>query len=260
MQCQSQPPRLPLQLLVVLLSVAVRNVGGIQLPRPRLPWQPWYHREGVAFDCTGCGRCCQMDGDVWLAPEEESAIRSHLGMADDAEVFNDLFIRQAVGPPEDRWVALKHRNSSAPSHFSDAAASSPPPLDDLADANSAGGCVFLDAFGKCSIYEVRPVQCSTYPFWPSLVDRREDWEDEAVLPDDEPLPAGGGLKHWSLADGGCEGIRLGERAQQEGGAMAGGGALGRYVNREEIAEKRELALRHWERFPDEDIKETTWYL
>jgi len=195
-----------------------------------------------------------MDGDVWLAPEEESAIRSHLGMADDAEVFNDLFIRRAVGPPEDRWVALKHRNSSAPSHFSDAAASSPPPLDDLADANSVGGCVFLDAFGKCSIYEVRPVQCSTYPFWPSLVDRREDWEDEAVLPDDEPLPAGGGLKHWSLADGGCEGIRLGARAQQ------GGAAAAVRVNREEIAEKRKLALRHWERFPDEEIKETTWYL
>jgi Fe-S-cluster containining protein len=27
-------------------------------------------------------------------------------------------------------------------------------------------CLFLDANGRCSIYEDRPEQCRTWPFWP----------------------------------------------------------------------------------------------
>lgn len=41
-------------------------------------------------------------------------------------------------------------------------------------------CIFLDRttiLGKaiCSVYEDRPVQCRTWPFWPSLVRSRRDW-------------------------------------------------------------------------------------
>ena len=34
-----------------------------------------------------------------------------------------------------------------------------------------GDCVFLAADRKrCTIYPVRPLQCSTYPWWPELMD------------------------------------------------------------------------------------------
>ena len=39
-------------------------------------------------------------------------------------------------------------------------------------------CVFLKD-KRCSIYDVRPTQCRTFPFWPSLMRNREEWEKAA---------------------------------------------------------------------------------
>ena len=41
-------------------------------------------------------------------------------------------------------------------------------------------CVFLDEKGQCGIYEARPLQCSTYPWWPALLVNKNAWEAEAV--------------------------------------------------------------------------------
>jgi Fe-S-cluster containining protein len=49
----------------------------------------------------------------------------------------------------------------------------------LVAADVAGSCVFLDADGQCGIYAVRPVQCSTYPFWPEIVSSEVAWRREA---------------------------------------------------------------------------------
>eukprot|EP01031_Cornospumella_fuschlensis_P022540 gene22540-27509_t len=64
------------------------------------------------------------------------------------------------------------------------------------------GCIFLsDADAKtCTIYEERPLQCRTYPFWPSLMRSDAAWQEERVVPDDKEG------KHWSSQSGGCEGI------------------------------------------------------
>ena len=40
------------------------------------------------------------------------------------------------------------------------------------------GCRFLSADG-CSIHPVKPTQCRTYPYWPSLVESRALWAQEA---------------------------------------------------------------------------------
>jgi hypothetical protein len=42
-------------------------------------------------------------------------------------------------------------------------------------------CVFLDRTGVpgravCGVYEDRPAQCRTWPFWPSVVRSREAWD------------------------------------------------------------------------------------
>jgi Fe-S-cluster containining protein len=39
-------------------------------------------------------------------------------------------------------------------------------------------CVFWRE-GGCEVYEDRPLQCTTYPFWASIVDSEESWRDEA---------------------------------------------------------------------------------
>lgn len=39
-------------------------------------------------------------------------------------------------------------------------------------------CVFLTQQG-CMVYEARPVQCATYPFWASILVDRGSWERES---------------------------------------------------------------------------------
>ena len=36
-------------------------------------------------------------------------------------------------------------------------------------------CIFLDRKKGCQIYEVRPQQCSSYPFWPEVLGSVEAW-------------------------------------------------------------------------------------
>eukprot|EP00613_Pedinella_sp_CCMP2098_P066871 CAMPEP_0171980084 /NCGR_PEP_ID=MMETSP0993-20121228/259757_1 /TAXON_ID=483369 /ORGANISM="non described non described, Strain CCMP2098" /LENGTH=393 /DNA_ID=CAMNT_0012632261 /DNA_START=51 /DNA_END=1232 /DNA_ORIENTATION=- len=333
---------------------------------------------GLGFECTGCGKCCTMDGDVWLAPEESEAIARHLNMPS-VEAFEALYARQAVESLRgDRWLCLVRSGGSesgplamerdgrepegedrgrstddlpGPTEFSAQSSSSPtlpsPTAQTFTPApashapddgavspspailpSSMAGCVFLDPLGKCSIYEVRPLQCRTYPFWPSLLEDAEAWSAEAVLPDNVPLPlsshtavkrdgdqaersdeesavgvsagkrsdvAGAGVprRHWSMSEGGCEGIVLGAedasyRAQfspppneeidlpggtvvEVGGALAPGGAqatmvppnknsTAAFVPHDAVTALRASVKRHWRRFPDAEIKETTWYL
>lgn len=38
-------------------------------------------------------------------------------------------------------------------------------------------CVLWE--GKCTAYEARPVQCSTYPFWPFIAGSERSWREES---------------------------------------------------------------------------------
>jgi Fe-S-cluster containining protein len=42
-------------------------------------------------------------------------------------------------------------------------------------------CVFLENGKLCSIYEVRPIQCRTYPYWPSVMESQKTWNEEKQL-------------------------------------------------------------------------------
>jgi len=135
--------------------------------------------EGLKFACSGCGRCCQNDGDVWLDTDEFADLCEGLKMtpADVLERYTD----EIVGG----WVKLKNK-AGKPSK----------------EGKESDRCVFLDDDGKrCTIYEVRPVQCRTYPYWPKLLFNRTSYDAQAVQPDDAPTGP-----YWSSATGGCEGI------------------------------------------------------
>eukprot|EP00550_Attheya_septentrionalis_P007372 CAMPEP_0198295318 /NCGR_PEP_ID=MMETSP1449-20131203/27147_1 /TAXON_ID=420275 /ORGANISM="Attheya septentrionalis, Strain CCMP2084" /LENGTH=284 /DNA_ID=CAMNT_0043995593 /DNA_START=161 /DNA_END=1012 /DNA_ORIENTATION=+ len=229
----------------------VRRIRSI-IP-PKFPFSlPWYEK-GLEFSCTGCSKCCKVDGDVWLAPEEVTNIVNYLRNENDEDVtsidtFRKKYVRAELSPedgdPSQSWMCLKRND---------------------------GACTFLDPLGQCRIYDVRPVQCSTYPFWPSLLEDSEAWEEESVVPDDVAIENGTDDRHWSPEHGGCEGIGIGrimdtvaeldekdlkdvdlnilvQELQQE--------AI--IVEREEILAKRKAAKRHWKRFPGQDIKMSTW--
>ena len=109
------------------------------------PGQPWYH-EGLQFECSQCGDCCSGEpGFVWVEDDEIEGLAKFLDMEVDA--FERKFVRQ---------VGLKKSLVEYPD----------------------GDCIFLDPESRgCTVYQHRPVQCRTWPFWNSNLKNRRTWKD-----------------------------------------------------------------------------------
>ena len=96
----------------------------------------WY-KGGLRFSCRSCGNCCTgAPGYVWVTREEIRRIAESLGRKDDWLPSNQL-----------RRVGFRYSLTE----------------------KANGDCVFLRSTGNgkrgCSIYETRPLQCRTWPFW-----------------------------------------------------------------------------------------------
>ena len=111
--------------------------------------QPFHRRDALRFECTGCGECCRGGGDyhVFVTYSEAKRMCSHLGLS------WSWFQRRYLARLEDGTAVLASR------------------ADDR--------CVFLDRDGRCRVYGARPVQCSTYPFWPEVLATAKTWRREA---------------------------------------------------------------------------------
>lgn len=106
--------------------------------------EPWY-AEGLAFECTRCGRCCTGEpGFVWVNEEEVEAISRRLGMT--AGQFLAVYTYRTRGRRSLREKAN-------------------------------GDCVFYDREQGCTIYPLRPRQCRTWPFWESNLASAERWAE-----------------------------------------------------------------------------------
>lgn len=116
---------------------------------PILIRAPWY-AEGLRFECQpDCGACCRgPGGHVWVTHPEMLALGEALGLTP-AEL-------------KARYVIRVRRRWS------------------LRDQEGTGDCIFLRTKdGVCSVYEARPVQCRTYPFWRENVVSRRAWTETA---------------------------------------------------------------------------------
>ncbi|MCG6975879.1 MAG: YkgJ family cysteine cluster protein [Acidiferrobacterales bacterium] len=112
--------------------------------------KPFYKESSLRFQCTGCGKCCYGTPGyhyIKLNRNEMEKIRIHLG------VSPDWFRRRYIETLEHGDLGIR--------------------------LNTTGVCPFLDNDGRCSIYQHRPAQCRTYPFWPEIVDTERNWKDEA---------------------------------------------------------------------------------
>jgi Fe-S-cluster containining protein len=125
--------------------------------------EPWY-AEGLRFKCTGCGDCCTGGpGYVWVNQAEIDALATRLEMSSTA--FEKAYVRQ-VGVRR-TLKELKNRNYD---------------------------CVFLDPqTRRCTVYEDRPRQCRTWPFWDSNLKSPEAWEAAC-----EACPGSGQGKLYSI--------------------------------------------------------------
>lgn len=106
--------------------------------------KPWY-QDGLRFRCSQCGDCCTgAPGYVWVNKAEIEALAARLEM--EVDDFEQAYVRE-IGI---RKSLVEYEN---------------------------GDCVFFDGeTRKCQVYEDRPRQCRTWPFWRSNVKTAADWE------------------------------------------------------------------------------------
>jgi Fe-S-cluster containining protein len=112
----------------------------------RVDAAPWYV-DGLCFACQACGGCCGgAPGFVWVDGGELTELAAYLGMV--REEFYRQYMRRLW-----RGMSLKEKYNY--------------------------DCILLDSDGHCRVYEARPLQCRTWPFWPSNLASPEDWEQAA---------------------------------------------------------------------------------
>jgi uncharacterized protein len=148
--------------------------------RPEYQW--FQNRSSLPFDCTACGKCCKTQGQVYMTPEEHGEAAELLGISKEEflqKYASHTLVDETNG---ESWVRL---------------------IDQSSDTDH--GCIFLQKDNTCQIYEARPIQCSTYPFWPNILASKAAWNAEVRRADDEE---DSDLPVWSSEDGGCEGMLL----------------------------------------------------
>jgi Fe-S-cluster containining protein len=118
---------------------------------PTEPKAPWY-AAGLAFECRQCGRCCSgpEEGYVWCTLDEVAAMAAELRMPQ-----RDMLRRYT------RRVGAKLT---------------------LIEEPQTRNCILLDRHrqddrlvGRCRVYQCRPRQCRTWPFWKSNLVSPQSW-------------------------------------------------------------------------------------
>ncbi len=123
--------------------------------------QPWY-ADGLRFKCSQCGDCCTgAPGYVWVNQEEIAALAVATGHS--VEEFEKLYVTK---------VGVRKSLREFPN----------------------GDCVFFDGQKRnCTVYQDRPRQCRTWPFWDSNVRTPEAWQKTC-----EVCPGSGQGRLYSL--------------------------------------------------------------
>lgn len=121
--------------------------------------EPWF-KNGLRFKCTGCGECCTgSPGYVFLSERDLTVLALHADL--NVEEFSKRYVRIVDGQAA------------------------------LIDSPGSDACVFLEK-GKCTVYDARPIQCRTFPWWLHTIRTPKDWKDagkrcEGINHPDAPL-------------------------------------------------------------------------
>ena len=99
--------------------------------------------DNFQFNCTGCGDCCRGGGNVYFSDDELQDLKEYLKLNDE------------------KWKLLKNQLIRFKKNG-------------LNVHSSPKACIFINAENKCRIYPVRPLQCRSYPYWPSVFESRKE--------------------------------------------------------------------------------------
>ncbi|MCL2277022.1 MAG: YkgJ family cysteine cluster protein [Treponema sp.] len=120
----------------------------------------YFYSSGLKFSCKRCSSCCRHEsGYVYLS--ENDLINLQKAVKTDRKTFIDSYCRWVYGWDGEKVLSLKEKNNK--------------------------DCVLWE--NGCTVYNYRPLQCVTFPFWENIVASKESWE---------------------IAAGGCPGMNSGE--------------------------------------------------
>lgn len=120
-------------------------------------------KDGVRFECQGSGKCCTSRGShgfIYVSLKDRKVFAKYFKLT--TGEFTKRYCSKTNG-----WYHL---------------------------SESEGDCRFLK--GKsCSVYEARPIQCRTWPFWPEHLNARA-WKKEIA----DFCPGVGKGRHYSAEE------------------------------------------------------------
>jgi Fe-S-cluster containining protein len=112
-------------------------------PLDTLELRSYFFDAGIRFQCERCGACCTGEpGTIFVTRDEIVSLAAHVNLA------VDDFIRRYLYPFEDSYSIGEHAD---------------------------GRCLFFE--NGCTVYDLRPHQCRTFPFWFSNLRSESRWRE-----------------------------------------------------------------------------------
>ena len=109
-----------------------------------------FYKDGLRFSCNQCSDCCRKtEGAVFLEQKDIESLSRFCEVT--PEQFILIYCRWLENDAGESFLTLRETSN----------------LD----------CIFWEN-GGCKVYPHRPIQCSTYPFWSSVLKDKESWEKE----------------------------------------------------------------------------------
>lgn len=118
------------------------------VPKEKMTKEWW--EKGVQFECQGSGKCCVSRGSygyVYMTADDRVRMAKARGMK------TKDFMTEYCVKEDGIWHLREDR------------------------AN--GDCIFLEGGNRCGVYEGRPDQCRTWPFWPEVMNAKT-WKKEVA--------------------------------------------------------------------------------
>jgi hypothetical protein len=127
---------------------------------------PWY-AEGLQFTCSQCGNCCTGGpGFVWIGREEIVRLAAFLKTTPQDVV--EKYCRKVDG----RFSLTEFRNAAG--NYDCVFLK-----EEKVTTASPTGEKVVHTRRQCTVYDVRPLQCRTWPFWPENLLNKKTWDQAA---------------------------------------------------------------------------------
>jgi len=155
-----------------------------------------FYSSGLRFQCTRCSRCCRYTpGYVFLSQKDLEALVAALGIS--RRAFLDAYCRKVAFGPVKR-ISLKEkpnldcifwenqesalearRNESALEARRNESALEARRNESALEARRNESALEARR-GGCAVYDSRPLQCRSFPFWSSFLSSQEEWRECAA--------------------------------------------------------------------------------